>query len=128
MTGWGSYGSNGTVRVVDPSTTTGPDWIENLYSDSLGNSTAANHRNQILAEAIPALSLPVGANETSKFDDYGTRNFNMPSLYADKNQWPNGTTTQGGVAVPNWHHSNMREVAYPYLFTFYDQLVYISTH
>ncbi len=76
MTGWGSY-SNGNVRLVDPSTTTGPGWIENLYSDSLGNSTATNHRNQILAEAIPALSLPVGANSASKFNTYGTRNFNI---------------------------------------------------
>ena len=43
---------------------------------------------------------------------------------ADPAQWPSvrGVNNTTGVAVPNWHHSDMREVAYLYLARFYVKL------
>jgi hypothetical protein len=77
----------------------------------------------LLAEAIPALSKPVGANNTSALDD---RNFNMPAQFViDPNVWPRGKQEGTGIAL--WHHSDMGQIAYPYLCRFYNQLVSISS-
>lgn len=48
----------------------------------------------------------------------------MPADFTTAAQWPNsrGVNNTTGVAVPNWHHSDMREVAYFYLNRFYDKL------
>jgi hypothetical protein len=94
-----------------------------LLKSSLG-TFSAEHRNQLLAEAIPALSLPVGSGNTSIFNTFGSvRNFNMPALYVPNPiGWPNGESS----STPNWYHSNMREVAYPFLWPLYDQFVTIS--
>ncbi|HTB62594.1 MAG TPA: hypothetical protein VK737_03310 [Opitutales bacterium] len=102
-----------------------PSVYFDLLNSGTGTFTAGNTRDraQFLAETIPALSLPMGANFVSTLSEFGTRNFNMPDLYVpDPSIWPNSTTG----SVPNWFHSNMREVAYPYLYPFYDKLVNIS--
>jgi hypothetical protein len=122
-TGWGSYDLEyPEAVVVNTASHTGPEWILNLYGPMTGNTVAADwdKRNQLLAEMIPALSLPVGANETTGLRI--GRNHNMPVLYADKVHWPRDKTDQ----IPNWHHSDMRDVAYPFVNTLYDQLVSLS--
>jgi hypothetical protein len=73
----------------------------------------------LLAEAIPALSLPVGANRVTNFGTEGINQFNMPAQFADPNNWPRSPV--GGVAP--WHHSDMHDVAYPFIYKFYNQLV-----
>jgi hypothetical protein len=75
----------------------------------------------LLAEAIPALSKPVGANNTSALDD---RNFNMPEQFVDSGYWPRPPKV--GVDTPVWRHSDMDQVAYPFLYRFYNKLVSVS--
>ncbi len=87
----------------------------------------APYRNQLLAEAIPALSLPAGANQVNNIphtDDSTNRNFHMPDFVAGT-FWPSERGFDSSVA--NWHHSDIRVVAYPYLYQFFDQLVNIAT-
>lgn len=68
---------------------------------------------RLLAEAIPALTLPAGANETSAF---GLRNnFNMQDMQV--NGWPNVRDKL------NWYHSDFKDVAYLYVYELFDQLV-----
>ena len=117
-------GYNGTSHTYTP------DWLLYLFDTGLGSGAADQYRNQLLAEAIPALSLPVGANPVSKFapsglGGTGDRNSNIPFLYVDPNHWPRSPLIAG---VPKWFHSDMHDVAYHYLFALYDQLVYISSH
>jgi hypothetical protein len=112
----------------------GPSWLPNLFNGTTGNSTAAvpAYRNQFLAEAIPALSLPAGANYVTNFQT--TNNYNMPATFADHvgstYYWPSelgiDETGDASNGLPYWHHSNMQEVAYPYLWQFYDQLENIT--
>jgi hypothetical protein len=136
-TGWGSYpiiGSQSAIsaRNVDPSTTTGPTWIPKLYDDTQGGPTAATNKNQLLAEAIPALSQPIGATPASAFAPNGLgkandHNFNIPLLYVDPSHWPSSRPFDAVKDVPAWYHSDMHDVAYAYMFTFYDELVDIAS-
>jgi hypothetical protein len=126
-TGWGKWdGSNPTKIVVDtsPSYYTGPSWIFDLYArDTTGSDVAANSANraQLLAEAIPALSLPVGANLCTKI--LAAKQFNMPAQFANIINWPRSVEKNG---VPDWHHSDMDQVAYPFIYSFYNRLVLIT--
>jgi hypothetical protein len=110
----------------DPANYIGPSWIFSLYGATAGNAIAADpvKRSQILNEAIPALSLAVGANPLAFSTIPSTRQYNMPAEFATAAQWPSvrGVNNTTGVAVPNWHHSDMREVAYLYLARFYVKL------
>lgn len=121
--GWGVVGLGDRLVDVDAAHFCGPAWIMGLYTTSGGNTIAADpaKRAQLLAEAIPALSLPVGAHETSRLND---RNFDMASQFADSAHWPSPRGATDGI--PNWHHSDMDQVAYPYLYKLYNQLVSIS--
>ncbi len=71
---------------------------------------------------------PVGKFAPSGLGNPGDRNFNMPAKYvSDPTVWPNLVVSSGpNAGLPNWYHSNMREVAYPFLWRFYDELVTIS--
>ena len=128
-TGWGIWVQGVPTEVVvdaSPDYYTGPPWIFNLYARNLtGGDIAADpvKRNQLLAEAIPALSLPVGANQCENI--LSGRQFNMPAQFADGTRWPSdrGVTDE---QIPKWHHSDMDQVAYPYLYKLYNQLVSIS--
>ena len=127
-TGWGRYFYGNPVPVVvdtNSANNTGPSWIFDLYGVSSGSSVAADpaKRAQLLNEAMPALSLAVGSNFTDRFGD--TRNYDMPSLYADPNRWPTarGSSVNG---VPLWHHSDMREIAYTYFYKLFDKLSALS--
>jgi hypothetical protein len=125
--GWGTYNSADESQVVvntDPAYNTGPSWIFDLYRPSTGSAIAADplKHTQLLNEAIPCLSLAVGSNRTTVIQDL---NYNMPSVHASASQWPNARGTDAG-GVPVWHHSDMREVAYIYLYGFYDKLSSIA--
>jgi hypothetical protein len=112
----------GTSRSIDPSVLRGPDWIPSLYDTTADTTTGsgvagvAAHRDQLLAEAIPAMTWPVGSHTVQAFED---RNHPLTSLV---DHWPRGML--GGV--PEWQHSDMREVAYLYQYRFFDQLVTLS--
>ena len=126
--GWGNPQAGGT-RLVDTSILRGPGWIRQLYDTTTdtttGSTTAAafEHRSRLLAEAIPALSLPMGANRTTAIED---QNHNEPAEFVDVAHWPSARGSDASTGTPIWHHSDMREVAYIYLYKFYDKLVSIT--
>ncbi len=122
-TGWGTYNAADPAQEVvdtDPAHYTGPSWIFNLYGATLGSTVAGNaaNRDQLLAEAIPAQSLPVGSHKTEALEE---RNYDLPALFADPG-WPRFVDN----GLPEWRHSDMREVAYLYQSRFWDKLVSIS--
>jgi hypothetical protein len=85
-----------------------------------GSNYAQTNRNRILADAIPAMTLPVGANPVPKLSPLNqpSRNFNMQALY--KNGWPASRTSTEEL---NWHHSDFKDVAYTYIHPLFDQYV-----
>ncbi len=94
-------------------------------TNTSGSSYAAANRNRILSDAIPALTLPIGANPVDRLDppDGDDRNFDMQALY--ENSWPSsrGTAEVGSSAAGEWHHSDMCVVAYPFTYQLFSQLV-----
>jgi hypothetical protein len=84
-----------------------------------GSTYAQTSRNRILSDAIPALTLPVGANAVTILDQPGNpHNFDMNSLY--KNGWP--LTRNSGEGL-NWHHSDFRQVAFTFTYPLFDKLI-----
>jgi hypothetical protein len=76
---------------------------------------------QLLAQAIPALSLPVGANPCQN-NALSGKQFNMPAQFADKARWPRSVPNN----VPEWRHSDISKVAYPFIYQLFDQIISIS--
>lgn len=125
-TGWGRYyNGNPAQELVDTSSEyyTGPSWIFDLYRGNTGDALAADpvKNTQLLNEAIPALSLALGANSSIAIQ---SRNYNMPQMFATRAGWPR--LIDGASNLPLWHHNDMREVAYVYVHDFYDQLSSIA--
>ena len=98
-----------------------PSWILNLYGASTGNTTAAValNRDQLLAEAIPALTWCLGSHTSTQLPS--ARNFDLPSL-VDQTNWPRRYIN----SVREWRHSDMREVAYIYQCQLFDKIVTLS--
>jgi transglutaminase superfamily protein len=86
-----------------------------------GSDYAKANRDRLLAEAIPALSLAVGKNEVSRFDDIQPkvkRNIDMNLSY--KNGWPPSRSQK--EEDKQWKHSDLRDVGFPYIYSVYDKL------
>lgn len=96
----------------------GPSWIYELFGASTGHAIAADpeKHTQLLNEAIPALSVALGSTTSTAMEEL---NYNMPEIYAESG-WPRDIDPD--VNLPDWHHSDMREVAYLYMYKFYDKL------
>lgn len=93
--------------------------------DLLGEDASAYaqaHRDRILSDAIPALTLPVGANFVSSLG--ATHNFNMSSTDFESG-WPSGRST--GVEAYKWHHSDFDYVAYPFTHGLFDKIVTLGS-
>jgi hypothetical protein len=126
--GWGTFNGNNPSEIyvnVDASQFTGPSWILGLYQPNQGSIVAADQvkNAQLLAEMIPALSKPVGANPCGN-NALSGKQFNMATEFADEDHWP--TVRGANNHVPKWWHSDMGQVAYPYLYKLYNRLVSIS--
>ena len=78
-------------------------------------------RNELLAEAIPALSLPVGANPVDRFDysSVGGINKNI-DLKTFKTGWP---SARSSTEDQKWHHSDFDYVAYPFTHSLFAEIV-----
>jgi hypothetical protein len=90
---------------------------EPLYHNS-GSSYAFEYQPKLLAQMIPALSLPVGANLTSRFNDYGERNFNMDTA-GFKNGWGRNDSTY----QQRWLHSDIKDMSYLYTYKVFNKFV-----
>jgi hypothetical protein len=91
-------------------------------ADTSGNDYAKENRNRILSDAIPALTLPIGANAVSVIG--ATHNFNMQTEFEIGNNWP--AERLASDEGNNWHHSDIRDVAYPFNYKVFDQIVKVG--
>jgi hypothetical protein len=92
--------------------------------DLLGPDASAYaqaNRDRILSDAIPALTLPVGANSVTILDQPNNpHNFNMSSTDYESG-WPSARST--GVEAYKWHHSDFVYVAYPFTYKLFNKMV-----
>ena len=86
-------------------------------TDTSGSTYAAAHHDRILSDAIPALTLPVGANYVTRFGL--DRSFNMSDEF--ENGWPSTRST--GFEAYKWHHSDFDYVAYPFTYKLFSLIV-----
>ena len=137
--GWQFNSSYGSISPSQAAALTSSQLVTNpffgltgqiFFSDtnlltSTGSAYAKANRNRILSDAIPALTLPIGANPVTALDEPGNpHNFNM-STNSFENSWPAlrllNTTEQN-----NWHHSDCRQVAYTFTHRLFDNFVTIG--
>jgi hypothetical protein len=108
------------------STENGPP-DQDLRSDEYGSGYAQAHRDRILSDAIPALTLPVGANAITNLDIRAgsQRNFDMQGSF--ETGWP---STRSNISTDpeayNWHHSDFDYVAYPFTYKLFNQIVTVG--
>ena len=97
-----------------------------LYKDETGSAIAGDpvRRVQLLAEAIPALSTPVGQQLLTTLVD-SRRNYNMPEMFISQGHWPRDFD-QNLPTLRMWWHSDIRDVAYLYCFGVFDAITQIS--
>ncbi len=101
-----------------------------LYGSG-GGSYAQTNRNRILSDAIPCLTLPIGANAVPRLQPPESpvqKNFDMQTTY--ENGWPAGRVPVnyplGTTAAGEWHHSDNRAVAYTFTYPFFNKLVTVG--
>ncbi len=78
----------------------------------LSTTISAQNRSEILAKGIPALSRSTGGTEVE-----GAK------LNSNANDHKNGWGRSGGDYDTRWLHNDMREMAHPYTYKLYDELV-----
>jgi hypothetical protein len=105
------------------------DWTQdlNLYTTA-GSGYAKLFRNRLLSDTFPCLTLPVGANPVPALSPPISpiqKNFDMQTTY--ENGWPPGRNPPqypvGTTAFGEWHHSDIRAVAYTFTYPFFDKMV-----
>lgn len=86
-----------------------------LYDETTGSAYAASTmvRNRLLAQAIPARTLPAGANYLKALPP--DNNKDMQTEYT--NEWPIKRTED------NWRHGDVKEVAYPFVYKLFDAIL-----
>ena len=89
-----------------------------------GSAYAQSNRNRILADAIPAITLPVAANPVPKLSPQNqpTQNFNMQTEF--QNGWP-ASRSVGNEAF-KWYHSDFKDVAYLRVYKLFDDFVMLG--
>lgn len=98
-----------------------------LYGATTGSTFASTHRDTLLARMIPAISPPAGRIPVPRLtaDAGEERNFDMDGIgirpQRDSQGHPRWPTVRGQDF--RWWHSDVCEVAYPYVRGLYDQLV-----
>jgi len=97
-------------------------YFTGLFATNGGSEYAQTYSNSIISSGIPAVTLPVGANHLDVLapDGQPDRNFNMQTNF--ENGWPL-VRMQIPQETNNWHHSDVREVAYIYTYKLFNQIV-----
>jgi hypothetical protein len=111
-----------TTSITDAQLRTKP-FFEPFHNDDFHKTdkqeAAANNYEEVsrlLAASIPAISYPAGSTEIGDLDG---KNFDMHTTF--KNGWPTSRKNP-----KNWLHSDMRDVAYLYVYKLYDKFCEIA--
>jgi hypothetical protein len=107
-----------TVPFFDSKSLSSPS---DLYDAQTGASSpgsiyAHNKRNTLLAQMIPATSFAAGANALIKKFDL-RHQLDMAGMKSNTSNWPLRDDKR------EWHHCDLREVAYLYTWAVYDRFV-----
>lgn len=92
--------------------------LRNALGDSSASTMASLPFTQykLLAEAIPATSFAAGANAMA--DAFGElNNIDMNTQLRVPGEWPPARPNS------NWEHSDLKDVAYPYVYRFFDRII-----
>lgn len=83
--------------------------------------------NWLLANAFPSRSWAMGANENSKWHA-SLNNFDMSMLYmTDVAKWPEARNCwYNGGYRKEWHHSDFKDIAYPYVYKLYEKWIELT--
>jgi hypothetical protein len=90
-----------------------PTWVADLTDPEKGSETAGNHLNTLLTEMFPAITAATGANKLVRIGE--SKNMDMQTEF--KSGWPAERPDS------DWRHSDIKEVAYPYIHLAFDQIV-----
>jgi Alpha/beta hydrolase of unknown function (DUF900) len=93
---------------------------------SSGSNYAQANRNRILSDTIPCLTLPVGANPVPRLAPQNGDDENYDEQADFENSWPADrytATLYGAAAAGEWHHSDIRAVAYTFTYKLFNQMV-----
>lgn len=104
--------------VVDGSITNNPVF-DRGYAPMLSGGASEQEVFTALAKYIPALSSPVGGNKVLDLTDYFDFDMNQERFVPRPNGW-------GRPAVKNqtpWLHSDMKDMAFFYVYKLYEQLI-----
>jgi hypothetical protein len=107
-----------------------PDWLQDLQLyGATGSAYALATRNRLLADTIPCLTLPAGANPVNRLAPTGQPNRNF-DMQANENGWPPGRGKPhwpaGTTAFGEWHHSDVRAVAYTFTYQLFDNMATVG--
>jgi hypothetical protein len=116
--GWGfnlnlpASNASSEVLKVNP-------YFNNSYDTELfganGSQHASQHRDRILSDAIPSSTLAVGGNAVPRLLD---RNLDLNAPIV-RSGWPSNRQSD----QQNWHHSDIREVAYRFISKAFEAIV-----
>ncbi|MEN8136762.1 MAG: Ig-like domain-containing protein, partial [Thermodesulfobacteriota bacterium] len=99
--------------------------LTNYYKDNEAAHWLVSVRDWMLAEAIPATTLPMGANENTKFlgnniDMSGGPSGKGVCCKTDETLWPRIKTYQN---AREWRHSDYKDVSYQHVYKFYKKII-----
>ncbi|NTV15678.1 MAG: hypothetical protein HGA96_17405 [Desulfobulbaceae bacterium] len=97
--------------------------LAGYYTHNAPAQDRVSVKDWLLAEAFPATTLPMGANENSilfidgqNIDMSGVKNNNGGCCKTDELRWP-------GVRSGEWHHSDYKDIAYQHVYEFYKKII-----
>jgi hypothetical protein len=91
-------------------------------AETSGSQYAHDNQTKLLAEAFPALTLPAGGWEggrTASDESFPKENVIDMQTAFTKSEWPD---ERGGNAKKKWLHSDLRNVAYTYIYKIFESM------
>lgn len=119
--------TNAFFNFASVTNSTSPFTPDLALETSSGSSYAQANRNRIISDAIPCLTLPAGANPVSRLAPQNGNDRNSDMQTAFENGWPavRGPAKYplGTTAYGEWHHSDVRAVAYTFTYPLFNEIV-----
>lgn len=91
-------------------------WVSDLTDNTKGSDVAQQHLNTLLSEMFPASTLPTGSQKLSRLG--AAANIDMQTSL--KTGWP------ADRGILDWKHSDIREVAYPFVHRAFEAMVQLG--